>query len=317
MRAISDSLLLLLLTSVFPAPLQTLYDYEVSIFQELQGQNSSWNGSVLSVMLVAGSIGAMIPAMEVDPVTWILRWVHWRWGCGRDRGPTTAPGDEAVAAAVAATATRSVENDEAEVTMTSRIMLALVVAIFALVGFVSAWEVARSVTCLSLFFSAWQYITVIVFSQFATYLRSAEATQRTTTIRTTTATTVYRLAHSAVDDDTTDDSTVAVLSDTATACATTIATTTAMAAVDTNDVDPPYSLALVLIIAMNVVVQIIIQALLFSVLEQSLYNACANMVWIFVVAAVVYILCTCGQYGLSVYRRSWQRWWASLSLSRS
>lgn len=314
MRAISDSLLLLLLTSVFPAPLQTLYDYEVSIFQELQGQNSSWNGSVLAVMLVAGSVGAMIPAMEVDPVTWILRWVHWRCGCRQD---TRAPTDEAAVA----TATRSVENDEAEVTMTSRIMLALVVAIFALVGFVSAWEVARSVTCLSLFFSAWQYITVIVFSQFATYLRSAEATQQTTTTRaTTTATTVHRMAHSAVDDDTTDDTTnpiAAVLSDTATARATTIATATATAAVDTNDVDPPYSLALVLIIAMNVVVQIIIQVLLFTVLEQSLYNACANMVWIFVVAAVVYILCTCGQYGLSVYRRSWQRWWASLSLSRS
>ena len=37
----------------------TLYDYEVAIYQELNGSNS-WNGSVIGVMLLSGSIGAMV-----------------------------------------------------------------------------------------------------------------------------------------------------------------------------------------------------------------------------------------------------------------
>lgn len=252
----------------------------------------------------------MIPAMEVDPVTWVLRHGYRRYRCRRDDSSVSAtiPMEEPDSAAEAATTTAStVESEEAAVTMTSRIMWALVVSTLSLVGFISAWEVKRSVTCLSLFFSAWQYITVIVFSQFATYLRSAEATQRLTT----TATTVYHLVHSDVGDD----ETALPNPDRVTATTTASATTTMV--VETSDIDPPYSLALVLIIAVNVVVQIIIQVLVFTVLEQSLYSACTNMVWVFGVAAVLYILCTCGQYGLLVYQRSWQRWWKSLSVSQS
>jgi hypothetical protein len=37
----------------------TLYDYEVAIYQELNGSNS-WNGSVIAVMLLSGSLGAMV-----------------------------------------------------------------------------------------------------------------------------------------------------------------------------------------------------------------------------------------------------------------
>jgi hypothetical protein len=41
-------------------PRQLFYGYEVSIYVELNGTNN-WNGSVLSIMLLAGSFGAMMP----------------------------------------------------------------------------------------------------------------------------------------------------------------------------------------------------------------------------------------------------------------
>lgn len=37
-----------------------VYNYEVSIYEEIMG-NNNWNGSVLSIMLLAGSMGALLP----------------------------------------------------------------------------------------------------------------------------------------------------------------------------------------------------------------------------------------------------------------
>ena len=40
---------------------QTLYDYEVALYAELKGSNA-WNGSVLGIMLLAGTAGALAPS---------------------------------------------------------------------------------------------------------------------------------------------------------------------------------------------------------------------------------------------------------------
>ena len=45
---------------------QTFYDYEVSIYDELNGSND-WNGSVLAAILLAGSLGAMLPTWVPGP----------------------------------------------------------------------------------------------------------------------------------------------------------------------------------------------------------------------------------------------------------
>ena len=38
----------------------TLYDYEVSIYQELNG-SADWNGSVLAILLLVGALGSVVP----------------------------------------------------------------------------------------------------------------------------------------------------------------------------------------------------------------------------------------------------------------
>ena len=57
---------------------QTLYDYEVAIYAELNGSNE-WNGSVLAVMLVAGTVGALLP-------TWLKHDVYDSSGGGGSGG---------------------------------------------------------------------------------------------------------------------------------------------------------------------------------------------------------------------------------------
>ena len=44
---------------------QTIYDYEVAIYEELNGSNE-WNGSVLAALLLAATAGALIPTLWVD-----------------------------------------------------------------------------------------------------------------------------------------------------------------------------------------------------------------------------------------------------------
>ena len=73
-------------------------------------------------------------------------------------------------------------------------------------------------------------------------------------------------------------------------------------------VDPPYSLAIVLIIAVNVVVQIILQAVLFSVLQSALRFACWVLVLLFTAATAVYIFAAVAWFGASSYYYELRKW---------
>ena len=39
-----------------------VYNYEVSIYIELNNGSDAWNGSVLSIMLIGGTLGALLPS---------------------------------------------------------------------------------------------------------------------------------------------------------------------------------------------------------------------------------------------------------------
>lgn len=64
-----------------------------------------------------------------------------------------------------------------------------------------------------------------------------------------------------------------------------------------SETEPPYSVAIVSIIALNVVVQIILQAITFSGLALSLRTSCWIFVLTFCVATAVYIICLLVLFG--------------------
>lgn len=251
-----------------------MYDYEVSIYQELQGQNSNWNGSVLAAMLIAGSIGAMIPAMEVDPITWTLRTMMHTIYAYRPQH------NEIINLDIID------RNKHEELVMTSRIMIALLCGGCALVGFVLEWEVIRSVTFLALFFATWQYINVIIFAKFAAYLKQTEMKH--------SALSSYQFVHVFHGDDDPHQESQPQIKN------------------EQVGVDPPYSFAVVMIIAMNVIIQIAMQSIFFSTLAMPLQTACAQMTWIFVATTIAYILFTLWKYGIEEYLKLWAQWWLTI-----
>ena len=108
-----------------------IFGYEVAIFQQLNGGNNKWNGSVLSVMLLLGAIGAMLPVfLKVD-----------------------APG----------------RYNYLEVNRL--ISLGASFGSLFLLLFVYIWQIAASLAMLSLYLLCWQFISVIVLVQVATELK--------------------------------------------------------------------------------------------------------------------------------------------------
>jgi hypothetical protein len=67
--------------------------------------------------------------------------------------------------------------------------------------------------------------------------------------------------------------------------------------------EPPYSVALVSIVALNVLVQIILQAITFSGLALPLRDSCWIFVLTFCAATVMYILCLLCLFGTVQMRR--------------
>lgn len=273
---------------------QTLYDYEVSIYQELQGENSSWNGSVLAIMLVAGSIGAMLPVLEVDPLSMLLRSLLGKSNENLDNQDKETHDNvlehTSQKVLVSRESTKNSLKDE-EIVTASRIMLASILASGSLIGVIATWCVIPSVSFLAMFFATWQYVNVIVFARFALYLKRAEELQRRTGFQASyeQLSTSESILHERQGEHKSNDREE-----------------------DVDTVDPPYSFAIVMIIAANVLIQILLQLACFSLLQLSLYTACCYMAYVFISTAGVYILLALAQSSLQVYIRSWQLWWISL-----
>lgn len=113
------------------ATFSVLFGYEVAIFQQLNGGNNKWNGSVLSVMLLLGAVGAVLPMfLKVD-----------------------APGHFS------------------PLQVNRLICLAAALGSLFLLLFVHIWKIAASLAMLSLYLLCWQFISVIVLVQVATELK--------------------------------------------------------------------------------------------------------------------------------------------------
>ena len=108
-----------------------IFGYEVAVYQQLNGGSNRWNGSVLSVMLLLGAVGAMLPVyLKVD-----------------------APG------------TFSMHSINAVISIAG-----VLGSVFLLV-FAYVWKAIASLAMLSLFVACWQFISVIILVQVATELK--------------------------------------------------------------------------------------------------------------------------------------------------
>jgi heme/copper-type cytochrome/quinol oxidase subunit 4 len=63
-------------------------------------------------------------------------------------------------------------------------------------------------------------------------------------------------------------------------------------------IDPPYSFAVVAVIAANVAVQVILQSILFSTLQWSLRPACEMFVFIFIAVTIAFAVASLFYFGV-------------------
>ena len=109
-----------------------IFGYEVAVFEQLNGGSNNWNGSVLSVMLLLGAVGAMLPVfLKID-----------------------APGQYSA-------------HD-----VNGIVALAGVLGSVFLLVFVYVWKAIASLAMLSLFIACWQFISVIILVQVASELKA-------------------------------------------------------------------------------------------------------------------------------------------------
>lgn len=332
------------------------------MYAELNNGSNAWNGSVLAVMLLAGTVGALLPAWLQHDASELVQ-----------PNPAVSPGScEGVDSPIEDSRSSHAMHPHTTVPPTSthttktfattpefivgmRIIIAGALSCVNLLLFVISWEVIASVSFLALFFATWQYINVVVFARIALALKLAQQDSLGANISDTgteenarnacedlvvrlilpveeiahrrsvsgdgrsssatfASTSPLPVAHHP--NSSTDSSSPHPLLDThlsaehiamqnplhnsssSTGAERATLTLASAAAgersrpVEDNP-EPPYSIALVSIIALNVVVQIVLQAVAFSGLALPLRSSC----WVFVltfcaatVALVLYLL---------------------------
>lgn len=381
---------------------QTLYDYEVAVYAELNGGSNAWNGSVLAVMLLAGTIGALLPA-------WLKHDVDHSDSAGGERtaggegndGVNQVESSHHMQGTVLSAIDGSQHNNSAssssptestsmtaggsggggdnapkqagftttsEFVVGMRVTVAGALSCLNLLLFVITWEVVASVSFLALFFATWQYINVVCFARLALALKVAQleredesynggddggrgrrdsdlegtrivSVERSMSNERRRSNSTVRLGRAAgagdVDPaahikssisggDGASDSSSGVRAplflsasspgieeagspQDSSPSSPTPSGTTAGASGPVEDIpEPPYSVALVSIIAANVVVQIVLQAVAFSGLALPLRDCCWIFVLTFCAATVAYVLCLLGWFGAQRMRQGLQ-----------
>jgi hypothetical protein len=326
---------------------QTLYDYEVAVYAELNNGSNAWNGSVLAVMLLAGTIGALLP-------TWLKHDVDTEHKAGSNK--TSAPGKQATNLDSSSDVPTGAQDSShllsdnyitadveqpprvykatSEFVVGMRITVAGVLSCVSLLLFVLSWQVVASVSFLALFFATWQYINVVCFARLALALKLAQLEQRHAHMRDMTESTDGEAA----ENNKLQRSNKEFIARTIVPMDRTLSTnhekthgiTTSTGAAETQahllhslypvvtsrgaktqnsagseqqigsaeDIpEPPYSVALVSVIALNVVVQIILQAVTFSGLALPLRASCWVFVLTFCAATAAYVLCMLCYFG--------------------
>ncbi len=162
----------------------------MAIYAELNGSNE-WNGSVLAIMLVAGTVGALLPTWlkhdtEVvatstetsdTSTTDSMRSVYDNTKESTSTVHTDTSDSTSTPAAAAASSTTTSPTTftaTSEFTVGTRITIAGILSCVNLLLFVLTWEVVASVAFLALFFATWQYINVVTFARLALALKVAQ-----------------------------------------------------------------------------------------------------------------------------------------------
>jgi hypothetical protein len=212
-----------------------------------------------------------------------------------------------------------------------RVMVAAIVSVLMLVLFVSSWDLVASMSFLALFFASWQYINCVSFTRIALALKTAQIEHSRT-----------ESSNSSSLDDAATSNPIAASEDLhhhhhhhlqggqvmISSCGEDrdhllhgVADSQGLSdpinpiAIDDFDepavdregglvvlVDPPYSVAIVTIIAINAVIQIVLQATTFSGLHLSLRSACWVFVFVFCGAAGAYIATIIALFGVHTVR---------------
>lgn len=185
----------------------------MSIYEELYGSDK-YNGLVLGLMLLIGTIGALLPEVLPKIQLYFL------------------PNTKTIL--------------DSKIVLYLYILFFFVLSSLLLIFSTLIWDVYSTITLLSIFFGLWQACTVMIFSELAQSLKAAFINQEN---------------EKEIDG-------------------------------DDSESNPPFSFAFVLIIAINIVFQIIIQGILFSWLEVALQFACLVFSIIFILMNFVYCFVT-------------------------
>jgi hypothetical protein len=316
------------------------------VYAELNNGSNAWNGSVLAVMLLAGTIGALLP-------TWLKHDADTEHKAGANKASAQSKQETSMDNSADITTgsqdssrllsdnniTADVEQQGGVYKATSefvvgmRVTVAGVLSCVSLLLFVLSWQVVASVSFLALFFATWQYINVVCFARLALALKVAQLEQSNAHTRDKEdvdgeAAENYKLQRSSKEFiartivpmdrtlSTDHENTLGIT--TSTDAAETQAhrlhslypVVTSQGAKTQNSAgseqqigsaedipEPPYSVALVSVIALNVVVQIVLQAVTFSGLELPLRASCWVFALTFCAATAAYVLCLLCYFG--------------------
>jgi len=146
---------------------------------------------------------------------------------------------------------RAGEMDEERLNLL--LMMAGVLAFVSLLISVKVWQLATSITALTFFFFFWQFIDAVFYTRLALTLSKTSERRRVES----------------------------------TSSSSSSSSSDATAFQPTN---PPYSIAVVLIVSLTVLLQLILLAILFSSLQQPLQDSCIVVAWLFGAATLAYIV---------------------------
>lgn len=319
-----------------------MYDYEVTIYDELNGSDE-WNGSVLGVMLIMGTFGAMLPPL-LDRRDQSPHDSWFAYSVSATQSPGNSPNDSYLSShrnsdansRTASTHASWLPSPGTELTAALRVIISSILACASLLLFVISWQLVASIFFLALFFAFWQFIHVITFTRLALLLKTAqlEAIDAESTTRDASdhaqkvlagkhaahsilieerphhyITPVVRTLPSVLNEfvDVREDEDLP-LSGTKKPVSPSRKIgepphLTAPDKKDTNEVfekrraasalttdapEPPYSFAVVAVIAVNALVQIVLQAILFSGLQLGMRAASWILVFVFCAATAAF-----------------------------
>ena len=205
-----------------------VYNYEVSIYIELNNGSDAWNGSVLSIMLIGGTLGALLPSYLE---------------------------------------TGQFSNQKKSIYLFTAELFCFISLFFS----IYCWNLILSTFFLTGFFTAWQFINVITYSHLASTLKECQKEYNTVDITS---------SHSHLSSNKLENIQTTQSNQSEDNCQT------MSSSLLEEDSDPPYSIAVVTIVAVCVSIQIIIQSILFSSLNTDLRYS-------FWIITYLFIGCTC------------------------